>query len=108
MWQSVMHGPHGLEGRGQHERAADVARAGIASAEDCGLARSSGTFLAITVAEPLDSLGRWDEAAEVIDHALALAPTQRTIRAALRVVAGDIALRRGDLTGAGESVTTRR
>jgi ATP/maltotriose-dependent transcriptional regulator MalT len=108
MLHAVINESHVLEGMGQHEQAADVARAGIASAEDYGLARSSGTLLAINVAEPLDSLGRWDEAAEVIDHALALAPTQRTIRAALRVVAGDIALRRGDLTGAGESVTAGR
>jgi DNA-binding CsgD family transcriptional regulator len=105
---AVINESHVLQGMGQHEQAAEVARAGIASAEDYGLARSSGTFLAINMAEPLDSLGRWDEAAEVIDHALALAPTQRTIRAALRVVAGDIALRRGDLAGARESAAAAR
>ena len=90
---------HVLEGMGEHERAAQVARAGIASARDYGLARSTGTFLAINVAEPLVSLGRWDEASEVIEHALALSPPQLN-RFALRVVAGHIALRRGDLAGA--------
>ena len=65
---------HVLEGMGEHGRAAEVARAGIASARDYGLARSTGTFLAINVAEPLVSLGRWDEAIEAIEHALALSP----------------------------------
>ncbi len=92
---------HVLEGMGEHERAAEVARAGIASARDYGLARSTGTFLGINVAEPLVSLGRWDEAIEVINHALALSPP-RGNRLALRQLAGDIALRRGDLDGARE------
>jgi DNA-binding CsgD family transcriptional regulator len=78
-----------------------VARAGIASARDYGLARSTGTFLAINVAEPLVSLGRWDEAIEAIEHALALSPP-RGNRLALRQLAGDIALRRGDLADARE------
>jgi DNA-binding CsgD family transcriptional regulator len=78
-----------------------VARAGIASARDYGLARSTGTFLAINVAEPLVSLGRWDEAIEVIEHALALSPP-RINRLALRLLAGHIAFRRGDLAGARE------
>jgi DNA-binding CsgD family transcriptional regulator len=94
---------HVLEGMGQHERAADVARAAIASAEDYGVARSSGTFLAINVAEPLAALGRWDEAAEVLEHALALSPTRHTNRTALRQLAGQLALRRGDLVGAADS-----
>ena len=92
---------HVLEGMGEHGRAAEVARAGIASARDYGLARSTGTFLAINVAEPLVSLGRWDEAIEVIEHALALSPP-RLNRLGLRLLAGHIAFRRGDLTGARE------
>ena len=60
--QVAINESHVLEGMGEHERAARVARAGIASARDYGLARSTGTFLAINVAEPLVSLGRWDEA----------------------------------------------
>ena len=90
---------HLLEGIGEHEKAVRVAQAGIAEAARYGLARSEGTFLAINVAEPLYSLGRWDEAIEVIDRALALAAPPRT-RACLQVVGGAIALARGDLAGA--------
>ena len=90
---------HVLEGIGEHEQAARLARDGIASAADYGLARTTGTFLAINVAEPLVSLGRWDEAIEVIEHALALSPP-RLNRLALRIVAGGIAVRRGDLAAA--------
>jgi DNA-binding CsgD family transcriptional regulator/tetratricopeptide (TPR) repeat protein len=90
---------HVLEGMGEHERAAQVARAGIASAGAFGLARTTGTFLAINVAEPLVSLGRWDEATEVIEHAMALSPP-RVNRISLRVVESSIALLRGDVAGA--------
>jgi len=100
---AVIDESHVLEGMGEHEQAANVARAGITSAQDYGLARTFGSFLAVNVAEPLISLGRWDEATEVIEHALALSPPQHNIRAALRQLAGDVALRRGDLTGARES-----
>ncbi|HEV2375885.1 MAG TPA: LuxR C-terminal-related transcriptional regulator, partial [Streptosporangiaceae bacterium] len=98
---------HILEGIGEHEQAAQVARAGIARASDHGLARTTGTFLSINVAEPLVSLGRWDEAMEVIEHALAMSPPQFN-RLALRLAAGDIALRRGDLAGARTAVAAAR
>jgi DNA-binding CsgD family transcriptional regulator len=106
MWAATYQS-HVLEGIGEHEKAAEVARAGIANAEDYGVARSSGTFLAINVAEPLVSLGRWDEAIEVIEHALALAPKEN-IRSSLRRVAGEIALRRGDLTDARDHAAAAR
>jgi DNA-binding CsgD family transcriptional regulator len=105
---AVINESHVLEGIGQHERAADVARAGVARAEKYGLARSSGTFLAINVAEPLVSLGRWDEATEVIDYALAQAPPQPGRQAILRQLAGEIALRRGDLAAAAQAVAVAR
>ncbi len=92
---------HLLEGTGAHQRAADVARGGVAAAQIYGLARTAGTFLSINLAEPLTSLGRWDEAAEVIEHALDLAPAART-RASLQHLAGTIAIARGDLAGARE------
>jgi DNA-binding CsgD family transcriptional regulator/tetratricopeptide (TPR) repeat protein len=106
LW-SAINESHVLEGMGEHEKAAEVARAGIASAEDYGLARSSGAFLAINVAEPLVSLGRWDEAIDVIGHALELAP-QQNIRSSLRRVAGEIALRRGDISEALEHAAAAR
>src|SRR5262249_57636459 len=90
---------HVLEGLGEHEQAASVARSGIVRARDYGLARSTGTFLAINVAEPLVSLGRWDEAIEVLDHALPLSPPHLN-RIGLRILAGEIAVRRGDLADA--------
>ncbi|MET8987661.1 AAA family ATPase [Nonomuraea wenchangensis] len=85
-----------LEGAGWHERAAEVARAGIADSAHYGLARTSGTFLAINLAEPLVSLGRWDEALEVIEQALDLTPPA-PYRASLQGFVTDIALARGQL-----------
>jgi DNA-binding CsgD family transcriptional regulator len=91
---------HLLEGAGEHEAAAKVAQQGVARAEDYGLARTTGTFLAINHAEPLISLGRWDEAMEVIEHARELMPPPMH-QASLSVLAGLIAAARGDAEAAG-------
>ena len=96
-----------LEGAGLHELAAEVAREGLAAAREYGLARTYGAVLANNVAEPLVSLGRWDEAGEVIEHALRLFPP-RLNRACMWRLAGDIALARGDLRAAAESVASIR
>ncbi|MFB4288162.1 helix-turn-helix transcriptional regulator [Nonomuraea sp. ATR24] len=96
-----------LEGAGRHEQAAQVAREGIAIAEQYGLARSSGTFQAINLAEPLFSLGRWDEALEVIEHALALLPPAPH-QASLQGLAADIALARGQADRAEALVASSR
>ncbi len=96
-----------LEGAGLHESAAAVAREGLTAAREHGLTRTYGTVLAGTLAEALVSLGRWDEAAEVIDHALRLF-AQRIYRTYLWRLAGDIALARGDLAAAAESVASMR
>ncbi|WP_284681453.1 helix-turn-helix transcriptional regulator [Sphaerisporangium fuscum] len=85
-----------LEGAGLHEEAATVARRGIADAEAYGVARTSGAFLAINLTEPLVSLGRWDEALQVIDRALEVLPPP-PYRMSLLGFATDIALARGDL-----------
>jgi DNA-binding NarL/FixJ family response regulator len=90
---------HLLCGAGEFEPAAQAARRGIAAAERHGLARTSGSFLAMNVAEPLWYLGRWDEAAAAAERALDLAPPQRT-RAGLWIVQGQIALARGDVATA--------
>jgi DNA-binding CsgD family transcriptional regulator/tetratricopeptide (TPR) repeat protein len=87
---------HVLEAIGEHERAAKAAREGIDAAHDSGLSRTSGTFLTMNLTEPLVSLGRWDEAIEIIEHALELTPAPRT-RAGLQLLRGVIAVRRGDL-----------
>jgi ATP/maltotriose-dependent transcriptional regulator MalT len=90
---------HLLCGAGEFDAAARAARRGIADAERHGLARTSGAFLAINLAEPLWYLGRWDEAVQVTGRALDLAPPLRT-RIGLWVVNGAIALARGDLATA--------
>jgi DNA-binding CsgD family transcriptional regulator/tetratricopeptide (TPR) repeat protein len=98
---------HFLEELGEHERAARAARHGMARASEYGLARGHGALLAVNVAEPLVALGRWDDAAELIEHALELSPPAGT-SAALLQLAGEAALARGDLAGASESVTAGR
>jgi DNA-binding CsgD family transcriptional regulator len=105
---AVINESHVLEGAGEHEQAADLARRGIASAEDYGVARTSGAFLGINLAEPMLSLGRWDEAMEVTEHALALAPPYQHYRSSLRQLAGEVALRRGDLAGAADALSAAR
>ena len=94
-----------LEGLGQHDLAATVARAGISDARDYGLARTSGAVLAVNLAEPLVSLGRWDEAGEVIERALQLLPP-RLSRSSLWRLTGDMALARGDLAAAAAAVAS--
>jgi DNA-binding NarL/FixJ family response regulator len=99
---AIINESHLLEGLGAHAKAAEVARAGLAEAQDFGLARTSGAVLAINLAEPLAALGRWDEAAEVLTQALDLASDAST-RASLRRMRGDLALSRGDLTAAADA-----
>jgi DNA-binding CsgD family transcriptional regulator len=105
--QAALNESHLLEGAGEHERAAQVATQGVASAREYGLARVSGTLLAANEAEPLIALGRWDEAADVIEHALDLRPAPWT-RAVLLQLAGEVALARGDLPGAARSAAACR
>jgi len=103
----VIYESHLLCGAGEYERAAAVAREGIADAERHGLARTRGAFLAINVAEPLRYLGRWDEAVEVAERALDLAPPTLT-RVGLWITCASIALARGDLATAVRRATACR
>src|SRR6202044_4134914 len=104
----VIYESHLLCGAGEYERAAEVAREGIADAERQGLARTRGAFLAINVAEPLRSLGRWDEAVEVAERALDLAPPTLT-RVGLWIACASIALSRVDMAPAvREAAAARR
>jgi len=98
---------HVLEGIGRHEEAARVAQAAIAGARDHGIPRSIGAILAANIAEPLISLGRWDEATEVLEHALALSPPPQS-RSGLQVLAGIVPLRRGDLDRAARLAAAAR
>ena len=100
---------HLLEGAGEHQLAAEAARRATVTADAQRLSRTSGSLLAINEAEPLFSLGRWDEALKVatgaMDLYLAPGPLHRSM---LRVLAGCITLARGDKTAAARSVLAAR
>jgi DNA-binding CsgD family transcriptional regulator/tetratricopeptide (TPR) repeat protein len=85
-----------LQGTGRYEQAAAAARAGLSVATRAGLARTAGPTHAGNLAEALISLGRWDEATEIVEHALELTPTP-SLRAYLLVLRGTVALAHGDL-----------
>jgi ATP/maltotriose-dependent transcriptional regulator MalT len=94
-----------LERAGLHEQAATAARQGLMAAREHGLSRTYGAVLASDLAEPLLSLGRWDEAGEIIEGALQLFPSW-VHRTYLWRLAGDVALARGDLAAADEYVAS--
>ncbi|MGW6495217.1 helix-turn-helix transcriptional regulator [Nonomuraea angiospora] len=96
-----------LQGTGRYAEAAEAARQGLAAATRSGLARTAGPVHAGNLAEALIALGRWDEAAEIVEHALRVTPTP-SLRAYLMVLAGTIALARGDLAAAENVVTHAR
>ncbi|WP_367185146.1 AAA family ATPase, partial [Trebonia sp.] len=105
--KAVITESHLLCGAGEYDSAADVARQGIADAERHGLARTAGAFLAINLAEPLLYLARWDEAADIAERALDLAPPPLT-RVGLWIVCGSIALARGDVATAARRAAASR
>ena len=98
---------HFLEGAGRHEEAVDVARGGMELAREIGVGRTQGTFLGINRAEPLVSLGRWDEARTVLRQALEQDPPL-AIRTSLLVLDGEVALAVGDLATARERLEESR
>ncbi|MFC4910798.1 helix-turn-helix transcriptional regulator [Actinomadura gamaensis] len=87
---------HYLEGSGRHAEAVEVARRGVAKAQENGVARTQGAFLAINQAEPMVSLGRWDEADALLRRTIDQRPPLK-IRTSLFALAGEIATARGDL-----------
>jgi DNA-binding CsgD family transcriptional regulator/tetratricopeptide (TPR) repeat protein len=101
-WEASM-----LEAHGQHERAVKTARRGLAAAAAAGLSRTSGAVHAWNLAEALTSLGRWDEASEVAEHALSLLPAA-ALRPQLLRLLGFIALARGDLGAAAAALRDAR
>jgi DNA-binding NarL/FixJ family response regulator len=92
-----------LEGRGEHQLAAQSARAGLTRAREVGLARTLGVRLATNLAEPLISLGQWDEALEVIEHGIELNPPSGYL-APLYRSRGEVMLARGFLPEATEAL----
>jgi len=88
-----------LESVGEHEQAVATARAGVALAHGVGLARTYGAFLVGNLAESLISLGRWDEADQLITEALELDPPG--VQAiSLHHLQGFLLLARGDQAAA--------
>ncbi|MFC5748663.1 helix-turn-helix transcriptional regulator [Actinomadura rugatobispora] len=98
---------HFLEGAGRHEEAVEVAHRGMELAREYGVARTQGTFLGINRAEPLVSLGRWDEARTVLRQAMEQDPAI-TIRTSLVVLDGEVALALGDLATARDRLAEAR
>jgi DNA-binding CsgD family transcriptional regulator len=100
---------HLLEGAGEHELAALAAGRAIASADAQRLSRTSGSLLAVNQAEPLFALGRWEEALTVAREALDLYLAPGLIhRSILQVIAGSIAVARGDLGTAAQTAQAVR
>ncbi|MGW4794649.1 LuxR C-terminal-related transcriptional regulator, partial [Nonomuraea sp. NPDC004297] len=96
-----------LLGAGRYAEAAQAARRGLATATQAGLARTQGPAHAGNLAEALIALGRWDEAAEIVEHALRFTPTP-SLHAYLLVLRGTIALARGDVATAGDAASYAR
>jgi DNA-binding CsgD family transcriptional regulator len=90
---------HILQGAGRHEEAVAVARLGIAKADEVGLGRTRGTIMGFNTAEPLASLGRWDEALQVLDQVRERNPLRRHL-SNLHALTGEVQLARGDLAAA--------
>ncbi|MEU8358289.1 AAA family ATPase [Nonomuraea sp. NPDC048882] len=86
----------GLLDMGRQDDALRMAEHGWTVAKKYGRLRGSGLFIANNWAEVLETLGRWDEAIEIVETALSHGPVLRTRYSLLRVRA-DIALARGEL-----------
>jgi DNA-binding CsgD family transcriptional regulator len=97
---------HLLEGAGEHELAAEAARRGLSGSDGEYVARAARSVLTINQVEPLLALGRWDEAAGLVDEArdfqLASLPLHW---AELQVLRGRIVLARGDTRAATEAMS---
>ena len=107
MVKAAINESHLLEGAGEHELAVAAARRGLAGADERYIGPASRSLLAINQVEPLFALGRWDEAIEVADEARELQFTSLPLhRSTLTVLAGRIALARGDAGAATEAAAT--
>ncbi len=81
---------------GRTREALELSHEGEALAKKYGRLRHNGTFILNNRAEALEALGRWDEAVEIVERALALQPALRNRYHLIRVRA-DIALSRGEV-----------
>jgi ATP/maltotriose-dependent transcriptional regulator MalT len=92
-----------LEVQGSHELAIQAGREGLARARQLGLGRQAAAPIAGKLAESLTSVGRWDEALEILDEILSL--DQPPLGRAHPLLArGLIQLARGDLDTAARTI----
>ncbi len=98
LWEAALFGMSG-----DHERQLAVARDGLAVARAVGLHRNRGTILASNVASALFESGRWQEARDVLDDALAADPPP-VYRATLTILLGELALAEGHVAAAVDAV----
>ncbi len=96
-----------LELIGRSADAVDMAARGRVLADECGLARSTGAFLAGNEAESLVRLGRYDEAQRLISAALAVEP-EGIFGATLLEVRSQLAVRQGRFEQAREDLDRAR
>ena len=102
--KAAINASHLLEGAGEHELAFEEARRGIAGQDEYYIGPASRSLLAINQMEPLFALGRWDEALEVARAAREFQFTSLPLyRSTLAVLAGHIALARGNVAAAAEA-----
>lgn len=93
-----------LDNMGRSEEAVALAVEGERLSRQYGRYRHQGVFIANNRAEALESLGRWDEAIEVIERALTMDPSLRNRWHLLRVRA-DVAIARGEVEIAKDILT---
>jgi ATP/maltotriose-dependent transcriptional regulator MalT len=96
-----------LEADGRHHAAVVAAQEGLEVARRSGLLRHTGGFLYGNAAESLLSLGRWDEAQQMLSDAIAL-DVIGVESTHVRGVLGSLALWRGDMPGAEGQLRTSR
>ncbi|CAL9588837.1 HTH-type transcriptional regulator MalT [Actinosynnema sp. ALI-1.44] len=101
-WESSL-----SEAFGRLERAEALARHGLRTARELGLARSAGVDHAVALAMAQVAAGKWDEAVDCIDHALDHAPPPNH-HAHLLCLRGYVDLHRGDPDRAERAVTRAR
>jgi DNA-binding CsgD family transcriptional regulator/tetratricopeptide (TPR) repeat protein len=107
MAKAAVNSSHLLEGAGQHELAVEAARRGLAGQGECYIGAASRNLLVINQAESLFALGRWDEALGLAAAAREVQFTSFPLhRSTLTVLAGRMALARGDVEAAAEAAAT--
>ncbi|WP_203135277.1 helix-turn-helix transcriptional regulator [Microbacterium sp. JZ31] len=92
---------------GDYPRSLAIAREGLAGARRLGAERTSGVVLASNLLDSLIALGHWDEAGDVLERYLAIAPTT-TGRSYLVRDRALIQVLRGDAAGAHETLEAGR